>query len=148
MLNLGCGNRIIINAINHDLYKHRPDVDITWDLNNLPWPWPDNSFDKIYAIAILEHLRLNLLESINECWRILKPGGIIKIKLPFWNHDNCWADPTHTRGYSLRVFDFFDTSKTYGTDYGFYTTRKWKIVERGWATKIKSSIYGVLKAVK
>lgn len=148
MLNLGTGNRPIEGAINHDLYKHRPEIDFVWDLNILPWPWKDNSFNKIYAIAVLEHLEINFLKSMNECWRILKPNGILKVKLPHWQHENCWADPTHTRGFCLKVFDFFDTKKQYGIEYGFYTDKKWKILEKGWATKINSSIYGILQVIK
>ena len=79
MLNLGAGNRIISEAVNHDLTQHREEIEVAWDLNELPWPWDDESFEKVAALSVLEHLRQNLLTSMDEIWRILKPGGSLYI---------------------------------------------------------------------
>jgi len=38
-------------------------------------PFPDASFDAVYCISVLEHVGDDPLESVNECMRVLKPGG-------------------------------------------------------------------------
>ena len=44
-------------------------------------PLPDNEFDCILLLAVLEHLE-NTTEIIAECYRILKPGGRLIITIP------------------------------------------------------------------
>ena len=148
LLVLGCGNRPFPGAVNHDRTKHREEIDVVWDLNDLPWPWADNSFDKINATAVLEHLRLNLIESLNECWRILRPGGTIYLKLPHWKHDTSWMDPTHYWKYSLRVLEVFDPDTKFGKRYTFYTPYKWKIIKGPILNEAKSSIVATLEVRK
>jgi len=53
ILNLGAGNKPREGAINHDLRQHRPEIDVAWDLNDLPWPWEAEQFDFIVARAVL-----------------------------------------------------------------------------------------------
>jgi SAM-dependent methyltransferase len=106
------------------------EIDVAWDLNKVPWPWGDGDFDEIHAMSVLEHLDIDLVQSIDECWRILAPGGTLRVRLPYWQHELTWRDPTHRRGYTMSTFDLFDPSTTMGAEYGFYTERKWKIMER------------------
>ncbi len=148
ILNLGAGNKLMSNAVNHDLRKHRPEIDIAWDLNELPWPWDDRAFDMIVAKAVLEHLRINLLESVNECWRILRPGGIIYLKLPFWDSDNTYLDPTHYWRFSLRTCDMFDPETEYGRKYGFYPVLKWKIIQAAKMNNSRTSFALKMQVVK
>lgn len=147
-LNLGCGNEILADAVNHDRVKHRPEIDVVWDLNVLPWPWADNSFQMIVASAVLEHLNLDLVQSMNEAWRILQPKGMIYLKLPFWNCDIGWWDPTHRWRFSLNSFDMFDPDTKYGQMYAFYTPYKWKIYNPAQLNKAGSSIHVTLQVRK
>jgi len=130
ILNLGAGNKLVAGAVQHDRVKHRPEIDVVWDLNDLPWPWADESFDMIVACAVLEHLRINLIESVNECWRILRKNGTLHMKLPYWNSANSYRDPTHYWRFDLRTCDLFDPTTKYGHDYAFYPVTKWKIIQR------------------
>jgi len=141
ILNLGAGKEPIKSAVNHDITKHSKYIDIAWDLNNLPWPWPDNFFDKIRAWAVLEHLEIGLLKSMNECWRILRPKGILVIKLPYWKSEGCWDDPTHMRGYTLNTMNYFDPDTKYGNQYDFYTLFKWKILKKEFIKGTNISIF-------
>jgi len=52
------------------------------DLNKWPYPFKDRYFDKIYADNIFEHLGLKLFSFITECHRMLKPDGILVLKMP------------------------------------------------------------------
>ena len=126
---IGCGNRPVKGAVNHDRTQHRPEIDVVHDLNDLPWPWADESFDEINADAVLEHLRLNLIESFDECWRILRPGGELYVKLPHWQHDTSYMDPTHYWQFSVHTLEIFDPDTDYGARYAFYTDRKWTLIK-------------------
>lgn len=148
VLNLGCGKKPLEGAVNHDIRKHSSHVDIAWDLNEIPWPWEDQSFAFIAAIAVLEHLEINLLESVGECWRILRPGGRMKLKLPHWNHNNTYMDPTHYWMSSLETPQIWDPSTPYGKKYDFYTDRKWKIIKGPWLNRAKSSIHVLMEVIK
>ncbi len=133
VLNVGCGNKLLKQipgweVVNHDRTRHRPEVDVVWDLNVIPWPWADESFGLVYACAVLEHLRVSLLESIDECHRILMPAGLLRLKLPYWKHEQAYNDPTHFWKCGLGIFDIFDPRTKRGHDYAFYTPRKWKIL--------------------
>lgn len=145
ILNLGCGNKLVAGAVQHDRTKHRPEVDVVWDLNDRPWPWPDGSFDLIVACAVLEHLKLTLLESFAECWRILRPGGILHVKLPHWQSDMAYVDPTHYWKFSLRSLDVFDPETAFGRRYGFYTPFKWHIIQRPKLNDAKTSFSAKLR---
>lgn len=147
-LNLGAGNRIIGDAVNHDVGKHRPEIAVAWDLNKLPWPWPDNSFDQIVARSVLEHLRINLVESLDECWRILRPGGQIFLKVPYWQSELAHHDPTHYWFFSVASLDQFDPDTPRGKTYSFYTMRKWKILEPVVLNGAQSSIIAKMEVRK
>jgi len=148
VLNLGAGNRIIEGAVNHDRIRHRPEIDVVHDLNDFPWPWSDESFDKVLAIAVLEHIRATLIESINECWRLLRPGGILFVKLPHWKHDVSYIDPTHYWHFSVRSLDIFDPATDYGQRYSFYTDRKWRILKAAKLNGAGSSFAATLEVRK
>ena len=135
ILVLGAGDRINPNVINHDRIKHRSEIDVVWDLDNLPWPWEDNSFVFIEARAVLEHLSIGMIKAIDECWRLLKPNGHIFIKLPYWKSERCWDDPSHMRGYTLKSLDYTDPDTRFGREYPFYTSRKWKILTADFGSK-------------
>jgi len=146
-LNLGCGSAPLVNSINHDRVFHSLYVDVAWDLNILPWPWEDEQFTIIIAKAVLEHLDHNLLTSVNECWRILKPGGHVYIKLPAWDSVISYQDPTHKWFYAPRAFEYFDPDTPLGKQYFFYTPFKWKLLVPGAYNPGHTSITGTLQKV-
>ena len=131
ILNLGCGNRIQQGAVNHDIAKHRPEIDIVHDLNERPWPWPDNSADMIDARSVFEHLRLTLIETADECWRILRPSGRLVVMYPLAGQATSYQDPTHRWHWTEESLDYLDPDTRHGQDYAYYTARKWRILSRG-----------------
>lgn len=140
-LNLGCGNQPKKDAINHDLFAHSPFIDVVWNLNNLPWPWPDEAFEHVWALSVFEHLELRLLDAMNEAWRILVPNGIAEIKLPYWGSDSAYSDPTHRYVAGEGIMDAFDPYTERGKEYLFYTPFKWRILLRRKVNKPVTSLY-------
>jgi hypothetical protein len=147
VLNLGAGHAIIGHALNVDVARHRPEIDLVVDLNETPWPWDDDSWDQVVAKAVFEHLKLTLFESMEELWRIVAPGGFAEIKLPYWNAEVSYDDPSHRYQVGLGVFDQFDPSTDRGRYYCFYTRHKWR-KRRVFLNQGGTSVYAVLDVIK
>ncbi len=80
-LNLGCGSRYHPDWINIDIAPQGPEV-IQIDLRR-GVPLPDDSCDVVYHAAVLEHLRRSDAKAfLAECYRVLKPGGIVRVGVP------------------------------------------------------------------
>lgn len=54
---------------------------VHWDLNAVPLPFEDNSFDVVVCLEVLEHINKQL-EAIQEYYRILRPGGVLLVSVP------------------------------------------------------------------
>lgn len=80
-LNVGCGRRYIQSWTNIDLYSASPDV-LPHDLTR-PLPFPDATFDLVYHSHVLEHFaRQDGERLIQECVRVLRPEGILRVVVP------------------------------------------------------------------
>ncbi len=81
LLNLGCGMKIHPAWTNVDLHPKSPEV-IDHDLTK-GVPFADNTFDMVYHSAVLEHFtKAAGAQFLRECFRVLKPGGIIRVAIP------------------------------------------------------------------
>lgn len=81
-LNLGCGFDKRDGYLNIDI---RTDVgaDVVMNLDNIPYPFADNSAEEVIAKDILEHFSFRDIERmIRELHRILKSGGKLVIQTP------------------------------------------------------------------
>lgn len=89
-LNLGSCGRDIPGFVSVDIC---PPAEIIADLSKR-WPWPDSSVDEVLALDIFEHLP-SKLHTMNELWRVLKPGGKATIEVPCAAHGTgAFQDPT------------------------------------------------------
>jgi predicted SAM-dependent methyltransferase len=80
-LNLGCGDKYAKGFLNVDGNVFRK-KDLWLDLRN-GLPWLDCSVDAIYACHVFEHFYASELRDIlQDCHRILKPRGGIRILVP------------------------------------------------------------------
>lgn len=115
--------------VHHDREKLWPHIEVTHDLNNFPYPWENDSWDYIEASDIFEHLRANIIEVMDELWRVIAPGGHLFIHTAEAGSWQLNMDPTHTQGFMLNSFDYFDPETRHGEQYS-YTEHKWKILRR------------------
>lgn len=92
--------------------------DVTHDMNVLPYPFADNSFDEIHAYECLEHCGKQgdwrfFFDQFYELWRILKPDGYLICTVPMWDSPWAWSDPQHCRVISKLSLIFLN-QKEYG----------------------------------
>lgn len=119
-LELGCGknpNREVCNVF-HDMNKHSEFVTYTCDLNRLPWSLPHEEFDLVYSNQVMEHLKADVKDWMDELWKILKVGGKAIIRVPHYTNENFYIDPTHRRWFSEGTLDYFDKTTLRGDLYG------------------------------
>ncbi|WP_285571354.1 class I SAM-dependent methyltransferase [Actinoallomurus iriomotensis] len=73
----------------------------------LSLPFPDDSFDKIVAAEVLEHIPDDMA-AMGELLRVLKPGGRLAVTVPSWLPERiCWAlsEDYHTApGGHVRIY--------------------------------------------
>ncbi len=103
-LNLGCGEAKKDGYVNID-WQPIVKPDILHNLNVFPYPFSDNDFDLIEAFHILEHLDKPFLV-MKELHRILKPGGILIIKVPHFSRG--FTHVEHTHGLDVTFPLYFD----------------------------------------
>lgn len=131
-LELGCGVRPTPGAVHHDRIKHAPHVDVAHDLDVLPWPWADAAWDTLLALDVPEHLHLDIQQWLDECWRILKPGGELHLRLPAWDNPTSYRDPTHQKVFQEESFYYWQPGHALHENYGkFYfaeSARWWDVL--------------------
>lgn len=90
-LNIGCGKDLRDGYINIDIVDYGGNV--VHDLNKVPYPFEDNTFDEILASHVMEHLN-NFNSTVTELHRILKPNGILTVYAPFFLNTKYFGEPT------------------------------------------------------
>jgi SAM-dependent methyltransferase len=99
-----------------------PHVEKVWDLDRYPYPFDDDSFDRIVAKDVLEHVT-DVKRTTEELWRIAKPGAKLAVRVPYWSSFRAHRDPTHRAFFDERTFDYFGTNK-----YSYYSTARLKVL--------------------
>ena len=119
-LNLGCGSKIIEGFVNIDMHKAEG-VDLTYDLErsrDVPLPFECNSVSVVYLSHVLEHLK-NFFPLMEEIYRVCQTQAVVVVRVPAFNSDEAWIDPTHVRPWHPRSFNYFSQPKYHKFDYGF-----------------------------
>lgn len=121
-LNIGCGATVINNDddtwwINLDMWPNEW-VHKVHNLEELPLPFADNTFDFIMASHVIEHIK-NWTELLKDLHRILKPRGCLHIKVPHGQCRAAIADPTHVNFFVPESWLHWDKN----TNLGFETMK-------------------------
>lgn len=104
-IDLGCGPNKKTGYIGIDILD-LPGVDLAMDIENGLSMLPDSSVDEIYTSHFLEHIQ-NYEFLLSEMYRILKPGGALRVVVPHFTNPYYYSDYTHKRFFGLYSFDYF-----------------------------------------
>lgn len=142
-IDLGGGSTSQRNFINVDM-KAGPNVDVVWDLEVYPWPFPDDCANLLVASHIVEHInphKGNFIKWMNEAWRILKPGGQMMISTPYGGSMGYIQDPTHVNPCNEVTWYYFDPLQKIGDDfYHYYEPAPWKIENIAWIAEANMEV--------
>lgn len=155
MLNLGCGWNRLPGFINVDKFG---EPDVCHDLEEFPWPWPDNSVSHVVLRHVLEHLGRTTevyFKVIQELYRVCCPNAEVHIVVPHPRSDSFLDDPTHVRAITEHGLNLFSKSKnnkwlkekipnsTLGLylDVDFEIVRYDHILAPNWQEKLESGHY-------
>jgi SAM-dependent methyltransferase len=138
VLNLGCGELYEEGAINVDYYALRADV--RHDLDQIPYPFPDNTFRKIRCYNVIEHLE-KVIPVMEELHRIGRQGCIVTIRVPHFRSACLYEDLTHKHGFAWRSFDIFTAE---GQIYGNYSNVRYRIISREYTPYKFKGLYRLL----
>jgi predicted SAM-dependent methyltransferase len=84
-LHLGCGPKYLKGFVNVDANPFNK-IELWLDVRN-GLPFPENSADSIYSTHMFEHFYPDELQRLlKECFRVLRPGGGIRLIVPSLNN--------------------------------------------------------------
>ncbi len=122
-LNLGCGRKYLEGYVNCDVATSVK-ADKYFDLNVLPYPLPAECAEEIWMDNVLEHLD-DIPKVMAELHRLLKPGGRLRILVPYGKTDWAMQDPTHKHFFTEASLNYFIE----GHPYNFYSDIRFKLHE-------------------
>jgi ubiquinone/menaquinone biosynthesis C-methylase UbiE len=102
-LNLGCGEDYKDGWVNFDC---REDIktDIKWDINKIPYPFKEDTFDEVLAKMILEHAK-EPTQVLKEIIRISKKDAKIIVIVPHASSYASKSDLQHKNLFTENTFD-------------------------------------------
>ena len=121
VLDVGCGINKRPGAIGIDRNPSSR-ADVLCDLDHFPYPFADNSFDRILAIHVIEHVS-DVMRAFEEFHRLARPGGTVRIETPHYTDYSSWCDPTHRSHLNSFSFKFF--GEKHG-GFGYYTRARFR----------------------
>ena len=104
-LDVGCGINKLAGAIGIDR-NPASRADVLCDLDRIPYPFRDSSFDRLQAVHVIEHVA-DVIRSMEEFHRLVRAGGEVIIVTPHYTDFSSFCDPTHRwhlNSFSLRYF--------------------------------------------
>jgi len=129
-INIGCGRDYREGWLNVDISKDcKADAYLDIRKNTLSGSWYgeqiDGGAEEVYISGVLEQIGSNeeFIHALNECWRVLKNGGIITIVVPNAKYAIAHRDPMDIRKFTHDTFRYFidgtQEYNHYGSVYGF-----------------------------
>ena len=143
-LDLGCGpipqNKFKANDIvGIDLVENKKENVIKCKLGYEKLPFDKDSFDYLTAYDLIEHIpRFSEISEngppfiffMNECYRVLKPGGIFLSMTPIYPYFGAFQDPTHNNIITVDTFKLYFSEKKYEIAHHYGITSNFKIIEK------------------
>lgn len=135
-LDLGCGRHKQRGFVGMDMLD-LPGVDIVWDVEDIPWPLPDECVVVVMASHLVEHLnphKMGFVKFMNEVWRVCRPDAKFAISMPYCTSPGFFQDPTHCNPCNEATWAYFDPLEpnTKGLLYRFYEPKPWALEHLSW----------------
>lgn len=132
--NIGCGRDYKPGWTNIDISRECK-ADAYLDIRKETLPAKDGSAEEVYISGVLEQIgeTEQLIFAMNECHRILKPGGKMTVIVPNARFAIAHQDPMDVRKFTRETFSYFEKGSRhhdlYGSIYGFLGWSKIRIEE-------------------
>lgn len=124
-LNICCADKLLEGYVNVDIVTpeqwegyslplsdwHRTHMFQSENLNQ-PWPWQTSSVEEVFAYDAIEHMP-NPVLTMNEAWRVLKPGGQLNIDVPTTDGRAAWQDPGHVSFWNRNSFWYYEVGNAH-----------------------------------
>jgi hypothetical protein len=137
-LDIGGGANPNPGFVNIDILP-LPQVDIVHDLEDTPWPLPDECVITATASHVLEHINPHkgvFIAVMDEIWRVLKKDAQFAFVVPHATSHGYAQDPTHCNMINETTCHYFDPDpegRTMGPAlYNFYKPKPWRIERQYW----------------
>ena len=83
-LHIGCGSHVLDGWLNTDIFPE--DERIRFLDATMPFPYEEETFKYIFCEHMFEHVPyVGGRNMLNECYRVLKPGGVLRMTMPTLN---------------------------------------------------------------
>jgi len=147
-LDIGCGDKLQEGwyGIDKGFYGSSkfPNF-VKRNLEDIPWPLPDNCVIELKASHILEHIcPKRIIDIFNEIHRVCKDKAIVKISVPLGGTDAFVQDPTHCCSFNRKTFEYFDPEFPFY--YNIYRSLPFKLL--GIKNITPETIYVELRVIK
>lgn len=123
-LDLGAGENVRQGFEGVDLFA--PNTKHRQNLFTFPWKWEDSSVTELHCSHFIEHIPMVYIDPNNhvapipinenymdlffkffdECYRILKPNGVMTVICPTARSNRAFQDPTHRRFIVVETFHY------------------------------------------
>ncbi len=103
-LNLGSGEFPKDGYVNLD-FRANVGADVVHNINQLPFPFPDNRFSLVEADHVMEHIE-KPFAVMRELHRIVENGGLVSIRVPHFSRG--FSHPEHEHGFDVSFPLYFD----------------------------------------
>ncbi len=127
-LDVGCGIFKQKGFIGLDMMAHE-NVDIVHDIQEFPWPVPDDICSQVLMSHIWEHIEPKYRFGVmDELWRICRHDGQLLLNCP---HAGSWLESAHPAHYMCPnegTFQFFDPDYTLWHSCSYKKPLPWKII--------------------
>lgn len=113
-LDLGCGPNKQPGCFGVDA-RALPGVDLVWDLEEFPWPLPDNCARAVFMSHFWEHISpKKTLPFMAELHRVCEPNAQVLIAAPYATEFRFVQDPTHINPTNEATFLYWDRADPSG----------------------------------
>lgn len=112
-VHLGCGDQVKPGWINIDRQASATSTTPVLLADCATDDWADfiepHTIDYVFSEDFLEHLPPERkVAVINQCWQVLKPGGVMEHYVPNAGSQNDYGSPSHLSHWNLQTFEHFN----------------------------------------